>query len=483
MSRIDSTIKNLCNNFTNIPGENERWDVPVLVGKTYNMTWVGLADFKNFSIIPSSYRKITSPENAVILRFPFRDPREMFEVRKINADRSSVQVVETTAPLVVSTCNFGDYYVNPAEKTIDICYRDVGISNVVELSVSSIDCRMMCDVPASNEKFTRIWSNATQWPGGVLPTASSTVTVPATWTLIVDTNSVSVTKLKVDGRLFFRNIPITFEAKNIEISQSGAFIVGNATHPFTSAFTLNLNGANTSETQTVSGVTLPKSIIVAGRMEFNGVPPRTVWTRLASRLSSSSLTFKVDSGLDWAATHQVAVGPTGFDRTEGELCTINSVSASRTFVAASAVASHFGEPDVTILSQYGNIDTRAAVGHVTRNIQIKQTGNNTFGFAVYVTGTGILIARGVRFHEGGQEASSRAALTFEGKTQTTPSVIEGCSFTTCSGMCLSVSNSSNININNNVFFSGRKYIVKANSVTSYNFNSNLMIGAKKSTAL
>lgn len=54
--RVDPTMANLCNNFSDIASDNQRWDVPLLIGKTYNLTWPTQADFKNFSILPSSYR-------------------------------------------------------------------------------------------------------------------------------------------------------------------------------------------------------------------------------------------------------------------------------------------------------------------------------------------------------------------------------------------------------------------------------------------
>lgn len=188
----------------------------------------------------------------------------MFEVRRANSDRSSVQVVEKTVALVATTCTFGDYFVNPATKTIDICYRDSGRGNAVELTVNSVECRMLCNLTPDKEKFTRLWSNTSQWAGGVLPNAASNVEIPASWTLIVDVSSITINSLRVLGRLFFRDMDITFSAKNIEVA--GSFIVGNSTHPFRSALNIDIVGADSSQTQTVGGVTLSKSIIVTGRM-------------------------------------------------------------------------------------------------------------------------------------------------------------------------------------------------------------------------
>ena len=39
---------------------------------------------------------------------------------------------------------------------------------------------------AAREPFVRAWSNATQWPGGVLPAADEDVEVPSQWDMLLD---------------------------------------------------------------------------------------------------------------------------------------------------------------------------------------------------------------------------------------------------------------------------------------------------------
>jgi hypothetical protein len=41
---------------------------------------------------------------------------------------------------------------------------------------------------------------------------------------------------------------------------------------------------------------------------------------------------------------------------------------------------HFGASTPTIVQSYGTLDTRAGVGHITRNIKITAGANTTWGF-------------------------------------------------------------------------------------------------------
>lgn len=64
----------------------------------------------------------------------------------------------------------------------------------------------------------------------------------------------------------------------------------------------------------------------------------------------------------------------------------------------------------TITNQVGTLDTRAAVGHLTRNIKIRSGTDSGWGFHLLIYGflddtilrTGNAVLSGVEFIEGGQ---------------------------------------------------------------------------------
>ena len=71
---------------------------------------------------------------------------------------------------------------------------------------------------------------------------------------------------------------------------------------------------------------------------------------------------------------------------------------------------HYGDPEITINNDIGILDTRSAVGHLTRNIRIISGTDSGWGYSLVGYGfldgsklrTGKLIMQGVELYEGGQ---------------------------------------------------------------------------------
>ena len=87
-------------------------------------------------------------------------------------------------PLDASTCSLGEYthYNGEENRTMTICMSGKGKTQVQqEVDIDAIYCRYICPAPGAEfekEDFVRLWSNATQWPEGRLPTANENVTIP-----------------------------------------------------------------------------------------------------------------------------------------------------------------------------------------------------------------------------------------------------------------------------------------------------------------
>lgn len=58
-------------------------------------------------------------------------------------------------------------------------------------------------------------------------------------------------------------------------------------------------------------------------------------------------------------------------------------------------------------------------------------------------------------------------------------LIEKSSFHDCKSFCLDIDNGRNIKINNNVFYKGRVFHVRALNIREFQFSNNLMIAATK----
>lgn len=142
---------------------------------------------------------------------------------------------------------------------------------------------------------------------------------------------------------------------------------------------------------------------------------------------------------------------------------------------------HYGASTTTIANDYGVLDTRSAVGILTRNIKI--TGANDtddWGCRVLVYGyneipedllkqpvwrNGYVKFRGVEIDKCGQRDTTLAALRFENlgikgnASNSILSEVENSAIHGCGAFCAFIKQVSNVSINNNVFFYARKFLV------------------------
>jgi hypothetical protein len=168
------------------------------------------------------------------------------------------------------------------------------------------------------------------------------------------------------------------------------------------------------------------------------------------------------------------------------MITITALTSTSVTFTPGLNHTHFGSPS-QITNSYGTLDTRAAVGHINRNIQIVAGANVGWGFRVLVYGyidpnnitrTGVTSLSGVEFLNGGQANTEYAALHFLNDPNNVTSTVTGCSFVTSQGYSLNLVSSANVTITNNVFFQAQKFIVAVTSMQDYTFTNNLLIDAQ-----
>jgi hypothetical protein len=112
--------------------------------------------------------------------------------------------------------------------------------------VNAVICLYHCPAPAgtfTKENFTRRWSNATQWPNGVVPAATENVTVNGNWTVLLDIDPAPANYLIIDGTLIAddtRDVNIT--ARSIFI-RAGNVTAGSPSTPFQHKFTIQVSNS------------------------------------------------------------------------------------------------------------------------------------------------------------------------------------------------------------------------------------------------
>jgi G8 domain len=110
---------------------------------------------------------------------------------------------------------------------------------------NAVVCSLYCNSTISTvpkETTQRVWSNASNWPNGYVPKAGENVTIPASWTIILDVDPAPAAYLIIDGAVIAddsRDVNIT--AKAIFIRQ-GSLNAGSPGNPFTHKLTIQING-------------------------------------------------------------------------------------------------------------------------------------------------------------------------------------------------------------------------------------------------
>jgi hypothetical protein len=78
------------------------------------------------------------------------------------------------------------------------------------------------------------------------------------------------------------------------------------------------------------------------------------------------------------------IAPSFSDRTQYERVKITAINGNIISFSPALKYSHYGDTGLTINNIYGTLDTRAAVGHVTRNIKIVSGADEGWGYTITV---------------------------------------------------------------------------------------------------
>ena len=170
--------------------------------------------------------------------------------------------------------------------------------------------------------------------------------------------------------------------------------------------------------------------------------------------------------------------------------TITGISANTVQFTPALQFNHYGSPDVTIDNSVGVLDTRAAVGHITRNIKIIAGDDEDWGYRIELfsesdNGTmriGSIITNGVEFKKGGQYDTEYTVIRMSnlfGDGNNTISITDS-SFEDCKTYCIYAENiTSPTEMTRNVFYKAILYHVNALYLSDFTFEHNLMIGVFK----
>lgn len=125
---------------------------------------------------------------------------------------------------------------------------------------------------------------------------------------------------------------------------------------------------------------------------------------------------------------------------------------------------------MTLKNSIGTLDTRAGVGHITRNIQVVSGPDYTWGYRVLVYGflfsdvltVGNVQIYGVEFAYGGQFDTEMSTMDINNiPIGSNLSVITSSSFHDCMSFCMNIQNVDSFLITNNVYYNAKNFHVLA----------------------
>jgi hypothetical protein len=276
-------------------------------------------DFNHLSISSSTLFRPTDP--GVIFKFNYTLNRELFFVgpmRGGNLLKSIDYISETTdhSALTPSTCSNGDFYHNNDNSSLrmfTVCQSGRNRAQFEYTEVNAVVCLYHCPAPAGlfiKENFTRLWSNASQWPNQTVPRAMDNVTINGNWTVLLDIDPAPINYLIIDGTLIADDTrDVNLNARSIHI-RAGNITAGSPRSPFMHKFTIQVSNTKEDHGWYIDPLIAGnKYIIVTGSLNLYGVAPDTVTTTLTASASVGATVLNVESTSGWAAGDVLALSP------------------------------------------------------------------------------------------------------------------------------------------------------------------------------
>ena len=246
-----------------------------------------------------------------------------------------------------------------------------------------------------------LWSDPDTW-GGTVPSAGDSVTISTEQTIILDSD-VDLASLTINGTLYCGELDVSVRAKWIMVH--GLLQCGAADLPHDYQFDITLTGIDKQESVMNMG-TKVLGAMGGGIISLHGLD-RTSWLMLNETAHTGDSRITIEYATDWTVGDEIVIASTSDDMNQAEVRTITAVNGKQLDLDRALEYRHYGE-----VQNFGNgqrnwdIDTRAEVGLLSRNIRIHgdaESQANRFGGQVMIMRGSAAFVSGVEFFQMGQE--------------------------------------------------------------------------------
>ncbi len=210
--------------------------------------------------------------------------------------------------------------------------------------------------------------------------AGADLTIPPSTKVTIDTNA-DLGILKINGQLLCPSTGnFVVRAAGILVEGTGSrFECGNDTQGFTG----NLSIVMKPGRDLFSGHSMGERAFAAmsgGVIRLRGNGKRSGWQRIASTITAGSQTVNLErTAPDWSVGDRIVIGPTSFKYHEADERIITAIDPTDRVITVNAPFSyhHFGTVQTFDNGrQSWNLDERAEIANLTRNIRILSAGSD-----------------------------------------------------------------------------------------------------------
>lgn len=328
--------------------------------------------------------------------------------------------------------------------------------------------------PPQNPAMADGWSNPDTW-GGTIPAPGTDVTIPAGQRVMLDTN-ISVASLQIDGELICTDRDLNIKARWISVS--GLFQCGTESRPYTNRLDIELTGNDPSESIMGMGTKF-LAAMRGGVISMHG-EERTSWLMLDATINPGTKTLTVESPPSWRNGDIIVVTSTDDNMHHAEVRQITNINGSVLTVNQDFNHRHFGEVQTYANQRRSwNLDTRAEVALLTRNIRIhgdEASEQNGFGGHIMIMRNSAAFFSGVELYRLGQRGIlARYPFHWHLADDVSGQYIRNSTITRSFNRCITVHGSHNAVVSDNVCFDhlGHGYFLEDGGETGNLFERNL----------
>src|SRR5215475_13206409 len=214
------------------------------------------------------------------------------------------------------------------------------------------------------------WSDSATWADKKVPAEGALVTINQGMDVVLDVSTPPLHGLTINGKLSFAN------NKDLELTTEwimlhGELEIGTEKSQHTRKATITLT--NDVKDEDISGVGGTNDRVDRGIMLMGGTlnlhgDRQNTWTKLARTAESGSNSIQVLNAAGWRVGDEIVLASTDFDPRQAERRTIAAIRGNTITLDKKLDYMHFGK--ITF-----DVDERAEVGMLTRNIRIQASAD------------------------------------------------------------------------------------------------------------